>query len=230
MPAVDAVSSTGNILARVLQANPDAPRSAAFTQVNTVSLSSGDVIQRQRVLVQSPGRMRVDNLPLSGQAGAIYIDGRVVSFARGRRVAAMDERNPFLLLGFSIFRQPVAATQAALADLGVQTSIIREATFEGLPVWVIGAPPGDSTSNQVWIDSERWIPLRLIQSRRSGTRTLVSDTRYSGHAAPEPTVPRVIEIYRDGRRALRGNIEDLQVGVAVPEAAFDTSSLRPVTY
>ncbi|MBA3889418.1 MAG: hypothetical protein H0X64_02710 [Gemmatimonadaceae bacterium] len=229
-PARDAIRSAADIMTRVAAAYPAAPRTAAFTQANTVALSSGDILQRQRVLVRAPDAMRIDNLPLSGGSGAIYIDGRAISYASGRRAAAANERNPLMLLGFSVFAQPAAASVASLSALGVRTSVIREETFDGAPVWVIGAAPGDSTSNQVWIDSRRWIPLRIIQSVRSGTRTLVSDTRFSGHAAPAPTVPRVIDVYRDGRRALRGTIDDLRVGVTVPGAAFDTTALRPVQY
>ena len=228
-PAEVRIASAADILARISNAYPEAPRTAAFTQVNTVPLSSGDITQRQRVLVEAPARMRIDNLPAGSGSGAIHLDGRAISFVSGRRVAAVSERNPLLLLGFSVFRQPAAASQAALAALGVRTSVIAEGSHGGVPVWIIGAAPGDTTSNQVWIDARRWVPLRIIQSQRAGARTIVSDTRYGGHAAAAPTIPRVIEVFRDGRRALRGTIGDVQVGVPVPAAAFDTVTFRPLT-
>lgn len=227
-PADARITSAADVLARITAAHPDAPRTVAFTQVNTVPLSSGDVTQRQRVLVEAPVRMRIDNLPAGSGSGSIHIDGRAISFVSGRRAAAVSERNPLLLLGFGVFRQPAAASQAALAALGVRTSVIAEGSDGGVPVWIIGAAPGDTTSNQVWIDSRRWVPLRIIQSQRTGARTIVSDTRFSGHAAATPTVPRVIEVYRDGRRALRGTIGDVRVGAPVPAAAFDTVAFRPV--
>lgn len=229
-PAPDAIRSAADVLARVAAAHPDAPATAAFTQVNTVALTSGDITQRQRVVVQAPDAMRIDNLPLAGRSGAIYMSGRAISYTGGRRVAAANERNPLLLLGFGVFQQPVAASIAAMSALGVETSVMREDALEGEPVWVIGAAPGDSTSTQVWIEVRRWIPLRVIQSVRSGTRTIVSDTRFSGHAAAAPTVPHVIEVYRDGRRALRGVVEGLRVGITVPPAAFDTVALRAVEF
>ena len=227
-PAEARVASAADILTRMTEAHSEAPRTAAFAQVNTVPLSSGDVTQRQRVLVEAPARMRIDNLPAGSGTGAIHLDGRAISFVSGRRVAAVSERNPLLLLGFGVFRQPAAASLSALAALGVRTSVIAEGSHGGAPVWIIGAAPGDSTSNQVWIDSRHWVPLRIIQSQRAGARTIVSDTRYGGHAAAAPTVPRVIEVYRDGRRALRGTIGELRVGVPVPDAAFDTVSFRPL--
>lgn len=227
-PAAAPIRSAADILARIAAAYPDAPRTAAFTQVNTVPLSSGDITQRQRVLVEAPARMRIDNLPAGSGSGAIHVDGRAISFVSGRRVAAVSERNPLLLLGFSVFRQPAAASLAALAALGVRTSVIAEGSHGGVPVWIIGAAPGDTTSNQVWVDGRRWVPLRIIQSQRAGARTIVSDTRYGGHAAAAPTIPRTIEVYRDGRRALRGTIGDVQVGVPVPGAAFDTVAFRPL--
>lgn len=229
-PAPEAIRSAADIMSRVAAAHPGAPRTAVFTLVNTVTLSSGDITQRQRVIVQAPGAMRIDNLPLSGRSGAIYSDGRAISFSGGRRVAAASERNPLLLLGFAVFHQPVDASIASLSALGVRTSVLREDTFGGEPVWVIGAAPGDTTSTQVWIEARRWIPVRVIQSVRSGTRTIVSDTRFSGHAAPAATIPRTIDVSRDGRRALHGIVEGLQVGITVPPAAFDTVALRAVDF
>lgn len=228
-PAAPQITSAGDILARIAGAYPDAPRTVGFTQVNTVPLSSGDVTQRQRVLVEAPARMRIENLPAGSGTGAIHVDGRAISFVSGRRVAGVSERNPLLLLGFSVFRQPAAASQASLAALGVRTSVIAEGSHGGVPVWIIGAAPGDTTSNQVWIDARRWVPVRIIQSQRVGTRTIVSDTRYGGHASGAPTIPRVLEVFRDGRRALRGTIGDVQVGAPVPAAAFDTVTFRPLT-
>lgn len=229
-PAPDAIRSAADVISRVAAAHPSAPRTAAFTMVNTVALSSGDITQRQRVLVQAPAAMRIDNLPLSGRSGAIYLDGRAISYTGGRRVAAADERNPLLLLGFALFTQPVAESIASLSALGVQTSVMREDALDGEPVWVIGAAPGDTTSTQVWIGARRWLPLRVIQRVRAGTRTIVSDTRFSGHDSTAPTVPRAVDVYRDGRRALRGVVEGLRVGITVPAAAFDTAALRPVEF
>lgn len=230
VPARPAIASASDILSRVAAAHAEAPATAAFTQVNIITLPSGNITQRQRVLVDAPDRMRVDNLPVSSRTGAIYAGSRAISFSAGRRVAATDDRNALLLLGFGVFRQPAAASVAALAGLGVRTSVIREATFQGAPVWIVGAAPGDTTANQVWFDSQRWLPVRFIQSQRIGSRTLLSDTRYSGHAAPATTVPRAIEVYRDGRRALSGTVEDLRVGLALAPATFDTTALRTVTY
>lgn len=227
-PAPERIDSPGEVLEQVMMSHAEAPTTAVFTQVNTVTLSRGDITQRQRVLVEAPQRMRVDHLPASGRSGAIYLPGRAISFANGRRAAAASERNPFLLLGFGIFRQTPEENRQALEALGIATSVMHQAAYGGVPVWVIGAAPGDTTSNQVWIDASRWIPLRLIQSERRAGRTVTSDTRYSGHAAPHPTVPRVIEVYRDGRRALRGQVQDLRTGITIPAAAFDTTALRAV--
>ena len=227
-PAPDAITSAADVLERIASTHPAAPATASFTQVSTVALSSGNITQRQRVVVQAPGRMRVDNLPLAGRTGAIYLAQRAITFARGRRVAASTERNPLLLLGFGIYRLPAAEAQAALRGMGIAASVVHQGVFAGSPVWIIGAAPGDTTTNQLWVDATTWIPVRLIQSERRAARRVTSDTRYGGHVAPHPTVPRTIEIFRGGRRALRAEITDVRVGIAIPPATFDTTALRPV--
>lgn len=227
-PARDEITSAVDVLERIASAHPAAPATASFTQASTVTLSSGNITQRQRVVVQAPGRMRVDNLPLSGRTGAIYLAQRAITFARGRRVAASNERNPLLLLGFGLYHLPAAEAAGALRAMGISTSVVHEGTFDGSPVWIVGAAPGDTTANQLWVHATAWIPVRLIQSERRVARRVTSDTRYGGHVAPHSTVPRTIEIFRAGRRALRAEITDLRVGIAIPPLTFDTTALRPV--
>lgn len=230
VPAPEPVATGLDVLRRAAAAFPAAPQTVAFTQVNTVTLSSGNITQRQRVLVRAPGRMRVDFLPLASRNGALYVEGRAYTFAAGRRAAAQANYNPLLLLGFSLYRQQPEESRAALESLGVRTSLVREARWNGRPVWVIGAARGDTTSNQVWFDAERWVPLRVIQSEKVGTRTRVSDTRFLGHTAAQPTIPRAMTVHRDGKLALQGTFEDVRVGVTVPAAAFDTTSWRAAEY
>jgi len=230
VPATERITTATDVLRRVVAAHADAPRTATFTQVNTVVLASGNITQRQRVLVQAPGWMRTDYLPLTNGRGAIHAGARAITFERGRRAGALDDRNPQLFLGYSIFHMSPEESQQALESLGIRTTALRQTTFEGAEAWVIGAAAGDTTTNQVWFDAVRWVPVRVIQSERRANGMVVADTRFSGHAAPHPTVPRAIEVYRDGRRALRSTIEELRIGIPVPPTAFDTTALRSVSY
>src|SRR5207253_5775228 len=42
--------------------------------------------------------------------------------------------------------------------------ISRRDALDGRDVWVVGAPLGDSTSAQFWVDADRWRLLRIIRS------------------------------------------------------------------
>ena len=227
-PAPDVIDTPAEVIQQVARAHLDAPATAVFTQVNTVTLSSGSVTQRQRVIVSAPGAMRVDQHPLTSRSGVTYVGRRAIGFANGRRNSAFDAIDPIRLLGFDIYLQSADSSLAALEALGIPLAVMHQATYEGMPVWVIGAASGDTTSNQVWIDATRWIPLRHIDARSRAGRTMVSDTRFSGHADPTPTVPRVIEVHREGRRVFRGEVQELRTGIPVPATAFDTVTFRVV--
>jgi outer membrane lipoprotein-sorting protein len=104
----------------------------------------------------------------------------------------------------------------------VKSAVIRRDTAGGRPVWVIGAAAGDLTSDQLWIDAQRWTPVRLIDRETRGTRTTITDYRFSEFVehGGMPIVTTLL-IYRDQRLTVRYEHRDIRINPTVSDAAFD---------
>lgn len=222
-PTPRGISNAADVLERMRAAHGDSvPRALSFLQANTVFLASGQVQQQWRVLVAPPGRMRMDYMPLSQRTGYLYLGTTVHAFQNGRRSSTTTEVNPTLLVAFGLLAHPVERSAQLLDSLGVRGGAVRRDTLGGRQAWVIGAAAGDLASDQVWIDAESWVPLRVIDRATVGTRSTVTDLRFADHqSAGGLPLPRTINVYRDGRLVMRQQLREVRVDPPVTEATFD---------
>lgn len=222
-PAPRTISTGADVVERMRRAHGDSvPRALSFVQANTVYLASGQVQQQWRVLVAPPGRMRMDYVPLSTRTGYLYLGSTVHAFQSGRRSATTAEVNPTLLAAFGLYAHPAEVSSRLLDSLGVKAGAVRRDTLAGRPAWVVGAASGDLSADQLWVDAERWVPLRVIDRETRGTRTTVTDLRFADYE-PAGGLPlaRTVTLHRDGRLVMRQQLRDVRVDPPVTDATFD---------
>lgn len=150
-------------------------RTITFTQKTTVALpSGGQIVQTWYEAAALPGALRIDtDLPSKG--GVLYARDSSYSFSAGKLVAAAARVNDLLVLGFDVYTQPVAKTEAVLRREGFDLARFHEATWQGRPVYVVGALRGDTSSKQFWVDRERLLFVRMLENGRQGH----ADTRFN---------------------------------------------------
>ena len=115
-----------------------------------------------------------------------------------------------LLLGFDIYFLPPQESIAKLKGLHFDMSLLRQDTWRGHPVYVVGGQKDDLHSPQFWIDKERLLFVRLLEP--AGTDgTMTRETQFNnyvplakGWLAPEVVVMvdgkvRMSEKYSDFR-------------------------------
>jgi len=68
-----------------------------------------------------------------------------------------------MVLGFDIYKLPMAEVLETLKGLKFDLTIMREDTWQGRPVYVVGAKPGDLHSPQFWIDKEYLYFVRMLR-------------------------------------------------------------------
>jgi hypothetical protein len=195
----------------------------ALTQRNTLYSSGGRERKSEWLQhVAAPGRMRIDYLPLDTRSGVLYEGDRVHVFVDGRRQSSQPGWNVQLVLTADVYTRPPDSTMRVLDSLRFDPARIRRDTWEGRAVWVVGAAAGDSTSNQFWVDAERLLLARVIQTERQGARSVTTDTRFDRYLDVDgfPIAHEVVRI-RDGRPYFREQYTDVRVNVALPEAMFD---------
>jgi hypothetical protein len=67
-----------------------------------------------------------------------------------------------LLLGFDVYMQPVEQTLASLEALRFDLAKVREATWQGRQVYVVGSDSEGDGANQFWVDQDDLLLRRLI--------------------------------------------------------------------
>jgi hypothetical protein len=217
------VITTGRELLQAMHARYDGRwfRTLSFLQNNTLYSASGGEQKTQwleHMIV--PGRLRIDYLPLATHSGVMYAGGQVHVFDNGRRTQSQPGVNPLLLLGFDVYAQPVEMTAHTLDSLGFDLGIVHVANWQGRRAIVIGAVPGDTTTNQFWVDAERLLFVRLLQRNAAGT--VISEQRFNRYTDIDG-YPIAIEVLmlRNGRPYFKEEYADVRVNQPIAAEMFD---------
>ena len=207
-------------------------RTLKFTQANTFYTQSGGEQKSRWVQHLSvPGRLRIDFEPLSSKSGLLILNNRVTTFDNGRRIDSRRSIQAILTLTADVYAIPVDVTLRRLDSLKIDLDKFRRDRLERKRVYVVGADAGDLESNQIWIDAERLLLLRIIQQEKRGERTIVTDTRVGGYREIDGyPIPHEFVSTRDGKPYFREEYEDVQVNAVLPPGIFDPlkwASVRP---
>jgi hypothetical protein len=119
-----------------------------------------------------PGSLRIDFAPTRDGNGILFTNNTIYSFKDGKVANTRPFVHPLLVLGFDIYRLPLADVISALRGLKFDLSILREDTWQGRPAYVVGAKAGDHHSPQFWIDKKNLYFVRLLRpSGKDGAET-----------------------------------------------------------
>jgi len=168
-----------------------------------------------------PGRLRIDFDPVSAGNGVLYARDSQFVASNGKVIQSAPGINDLLLLGFDVYENTPARSQALLRRQGIDLSRVHETTFEGRPMVVIGALRGDLRRKQAWIDAERLYLVRLVEPTRADS-SKVQDIRFVNYERRGDAwlAPRV-EIYNDGKLVFYEDYNDVRTNVPLDESLFD---------
>jgi len=218
--SVASVVTNGATLARAIHDRyaSSAPRTVSFVQKITVILSSGGQIsQTWYTAGELPGRWRVDT-DQSAKNGSLHVGDSTYQFAAGKLAKADTGINEILAVAFDMSSQPAAKTEAMFRRLGIDATKVHESNWRGAVVYVVGAPRGDTTTKQIWVERDRLVPVRLIGNTRQGR----GDFRFSNYTqVGGQWVPGEIEQLVNGKRRLVEQFTQVRTNVSLPDALFD---------
>ncbi len=200
-------------------------RTLSFVQHNTI-YHPGDSVERSVWFERAsiPGILRIDF-----RDGTATATGNGILFAndsqyvvQGDTVAtAIAFTHPLMVLGFDVYAQAVERTVGQLRQLGFDLSIVHEDTWQGRPVWVVGAPAGDLRSRQFWIDRERLVFVRLLEPGRRDT-TATSEIQFNDYRAfGGGWVSAQVVFLANGQRRFLEEYADIKVDVPIGADVFD---------
>ncbi len=120
-----------------------------------------------------PGILRIDIDPVDSGKTILFRNDSIYQFQGGALKASAAFVHPLMVLGFDVYADSPERTLERLKGIGFDLSKLREDSWQGRPVYVVGAAKGDTTTRQFWIDRERLVFVRLLEPSRSGNGTMV---------------------------------------------------------
>ena len=168
-----------------------------------------------------PGSLRIDFTPVKEGNGILFTGGKIFVFKDGKVDSTRAFEHPLLILGFDIYRAPASEVTAKLQALKFDLSQFREDTWQGRPVYVVGAKAGDLHSSQFWIDRENLYFVRMFRpAGKDGAQT--SETQFNkyqklggGWMAPE------VIFMVDGKVVTTEAYSDMRSDVTLDPKLFD---------
>jgi outer membrane lipoprotein-sorting protein len=158
-----------------------------------------------------PGKLRIDFDPINEGNGILFVNDTIYSFKDGAQANTRPFVHPLLVLGFDIYFLSQQDALKKLKDLKFDLAVMHEDTWQGRPVYVVGAKEGDLKSQQFWIDKQNLYFVRMLgPAGKDGT--LTQETQFNkyfkvkggGWVSPEVVFmingkPRTTEEYTEVR-------------------------------
>ncbi len=168
-----------------------------------------------------PGSLRIDFTPTKDGNGILFTNNQLYIFKDGKVKTNRPYVHPLMVLGFDIYRIPPAEVIDKLKGLKFDLSIMREDTWQGRPVYVVGAKTGDLHSAQFWIDQKNLYFVRMLRpAGKDGAQT--QETQFNkyqklggGWMAPE------VLFTVDGKTVTTEEYSELRADVALDNRLFD---------
>ncbi|HEX9106171.1 MAG TPA: hypothetical protein VF832_03065, partial [Longimicrobiales bacterium] len=163
-----------------------------------------------------PGKLRIQMGDPAQGRGAIYSGDSTFVVRNGSVVRRAAGRNPLLILGFDVYTQPPERTLDLLRQEGIDLGRFHEDSWQGKPVWVVGAAAGDLKSKQFWIEKDRLLFLRLLEpAPNDSTRT--NDVRFASYAPlGNGWIAPLVEVWDGGKRVFWEEYSDMRADPPLP--------------
>ena len=170
-----------------------------------------------------PGKLRIDVGPASDGKGYLFVDGNLTIVKDNKIAGTQKDMNMLLVLGFDVYRQDPETTIRIVKSEGYDLSKVREDTWDGKAVYVVGAEKDDLKSKQFWVEKEALLFVREIEAAREDA-TKVADIRFV-HYQPlaGAWIAAGVEVYSGGKKVFSEDYSDIQANVKLDPGTFDAS-------
>jgi len=174
-----------------------------------------------------PGKLRIDiGKPDSGN-GMLVADGTLTRFEKNQIASSRPLVHLLLVLGFDVYHQPPETTIAQIKGEGFDLRKVHEDSWEGKPVYVVGADKGDSKSKQFWIEKERLLFVRLVQPDKNESAK-INDTRFGDYRKlPFGWVAARVDFYVDGKNEFSEVYSNILANPKLDPGLFDPKQFKP---
>ncbi len=175
-----------------------------------------------------PGSLRIDFTPVKDGNGILFTNGQIYVFKGGKVDTNRPYVHPLMILGFDMYRLPQADVIEKLRGLKFDLSIFREDTWQGRPVYVVGAKSGDLHSPQFWIDRKNLYFVRMLRpAGKDGAQTQETQFNKYQKLGGGWMSPEVIFMV-DGKIVTTEEYSEMRANVPLDPKLFDPQSFATV--
>jgi hypothetical protein len=168
-----------------------------------------------------PAKLRIDIGNPTDNNGYLMVDGTLTIFHEGKQVGTRPLQNMLLVLGFDVYRQTPEATAKVAKDEGYDLTKVHEETWEGQPVYVVGAAKGDLKSKQFWVDKKNLLFVRLFEPTQADPSKF-QDIRFEDYREMAGGwVAARVEVYVDERKVFSEDYSDILCNAKLDPGTFD---------
>ena len=199
-----------------------------FVQKTTRKTKDGrDTIQTWYESALLPGRLRIDVGDPSEGNGVLYTHDSTYQMAGGSLKQSAKGGNPLIPLLFDVYVVPVDQTLADIRNtLKIDLSKVSQSTYDGRPVYIIGAALGEEQAPQVWIDTERLIVLRQVFVIGDTALTYVDSQFKQYRPIGNSWIAPECSFYINGKLLQKEQYTDIKADVPLSESLFDPAQWK----
>lgn len=169
-----------------------------------------------------PGRLRVEiGDPAAGNS-MLFANDHLYLFKDGKLADQKHYVHPLLVLGFDVYAQPVEKTMQQLKDLHIDLQSMHEETFDGRPMYVVGAKQGDLNTIQFWVDKQRLYFVRLLEPSQKQPG-VVQDIRFEDYKQVEGGgwLAEHVVVYAQSKLVFEERYSDIKINPPLSDSLFD---------
>ncbi|MGA8432203.1 MAG: hypothetical protein WB729_20425 [Candidatus Sulfotelmatobacter sp.] len=168
-----------------------------------------------------PGKLRIDmGLPKDGN-GYVMVDGSATILKDGTVVRTVPLVNMLLVLGFDVYRQEPQTTIEVVKGQGYDLTKLREDTWQGRSVYVVGAAKDDLQSRQFWVEKDTLLFVREMEPSRQDPKK-IEDIRFVDYRRLDGGwIAARVEVHADNKLIFSEDYSEIQGNVKLDPGVFD---------
>jgi outer membrane lipoprotein-sorting protein len=193
-----------------------------FTQKSTTYNANGTTkVETWHEALALPAKLRIDIGPPRNGDGYLMVDGALTIFKGGKELGTRPLVNMLLVLGFDVYGQAPETTANVIKAEGYDLKKLHEETWEGQPVYVVGAEKGDLKSKQFWVEKKRLLFVRLFEPTQADPKSF-QDVRFEDYREMAGGwVAARVEVYANDKKVFSEEYSDIRSNVKLGPGTFD---------
>ncbi len=193
-----------------------------FDQKSTTYNTDGTTkVETWHEAADLPGKLRIDIGNPSDNDGVLLVDGTATRFSAGKETGSRPLVNMLLVLGFDVYCQAPETTAAVVKGEGYDLTKIHEETWEGQPVYVVGAAKGDLKSKQFWVEENRMLFVRLFEPTRADAAKF-QDIRFEDYKPlSNAWLAERVEVYVDDKEVFSEEYSNIERNAKLAPGTYD---------